>query len=485
MSGYSKLKLPKPIRKTYLFSKFLGYDEEKLTNTLPSNYSAHCYNFACKDCKLAKGAEIFPLEGVDASTGQSFLLKQMLTINGEKKLFVAKNNSANENFNTLVVSHSGGLDILPIGKNAEWKRLSANKLYVEAVSFFYKNKYVTLLSDGVNGVDILDGVTLSHCANSLSIVDMTSHNERVFAVVKGERNSLWFSASFDPFDWTVSLSGGGYINFDGSLGNVIAVKSLGENLFVFCEYGIYRLSGYVDQTEFALKRVYFSCNKIYARSIVESGEFIIFCASDGVYIFDGYSVRKKAVNIDGLVTANEKTISASYGDGKYFLSIENELKNGDYGSVNGEENSNCVLLSLAVADSCVDICRGVNLECLNQLFLPNKSYVVGLSNEKNCIVAINSQPTTISPRVAEWKVENIDFDEPNKYKIISAIEFGTECQYEFGIVADGKRRTFTVSPRINQIVTNCKGKKFEFFVKCDEQTSNISSPKLIVDFERE
>ena len=46
----------------------------------------------------------------------------------------------------------------------------------------------------------------------------------------------------------MSLEEGGYIDFDGSLGNVNAVKSFDNYLYVFCDFGIYRLTAYADQT---------------------------------------------------------------------------------------------------------------------------------------------------------------------------------------------------------------------------------------------
>lgn len=46
----------------------------------------------------------------------------------------------------------------------------------------------------------------------------------------------------------------GFINFSDECGDVIKVVSFSNYLYVFREYGIFRLTAYGDQNDFCLKR---------------------------------------------------------------------------------------------------------------------------------------------------------------------------------------------------------------------------------------
>lgn len=151
------------------------------------------------------------------------------------------------------------------------------------------------------------------------------HYERMFGVGDPEHvNRIWFSAQFDPTDFTVSLDAGGYIDVMGDKGRARKVLSFSDSVFVFWQYGITRVKAYNYQSEFTVTDIYSCDSEILKDSICLCGDQIIFAAKDGVYSFDGYSVQRISNKIarifeEGLSASGE---CSAYFRGKYYLVAE-------------------------------------------------------------------------------------------------------------------------------------------------------------------
>ncbi|MEG1608471.1 MAG: hypothetical protein RR348_01240 [Clostridia bacterium] len=473
--------MPKPVRKKMLLSSFAGYDEDKVAATLPCDYTDDCYNFAFKNNKLVAKIGVSPLKIV-ADNGRRVDIAITPTIKGKCNFFVGKNSNKLSNYTTLVLSHDGGVETLELAPNAVWQHIACPTKMIGATPYLFGERELLLMSDGVNGIKVLENNTITTLDNALVILDMCAHYERIFAVVNGKRNSLWFSDAFDPFNWNVSISEGGYIEFDGSFGNINIVKSFREYLYVFCDYGIYRLTALADQTQFSLKKLYCACGKIFAKSVVDCGDKIAFVSSDGIYFFDGYEVSHLAVGVSKLLEGGFENVAGAYCNHKYYVSLKNrQIGEFDFDRSLGDNN---MLVVCDMLTRNIDINKGVFVENIFTLCCPNQNCVVGVCKDCGSVVEINDKGKYLDKQIVrKWQVKNIDFGNHIAQKVVRAVEYSAKNQFIFGIVTDsGNKAEFVLSPKEKYKSVNIKGNSFDFFVESDLDNVEIASPKIVVDF---
>lgn len=148
---------------------------------------------------------------------------------------------------------------------------------------------------------------------------------RLFAAV--EPAYLWYSAPFEPLDFSESLSEGGGIAFPNDKGEIRALAQMQDRLFVFFERGIFVLEYAGDAREFVLKEVDYFGGKIIANSVgVCTGEKdkAYFLTENGVCVFDGTHVKNAAENLRIKVKSGEQVCVHFEFDGKYYLQFTQE-----------------------------------------------------------------------------------------------------------------------------------------------------------------
>ena len=463
----------KPERKRVSLSGFKGYDETKVSRNLPCDYVDCVYNFKFKNGRLVNPY------GVSALEFDGEVIPPIPEGLGKCKLFLTTAEKDGKLKSRLVLSHDGGVEYLTAGDN-EWKHIEAQGTFGIGVKYLYKDSDLLLLS-GESGLKALSGDKLVDIKSDMRILDMCAHYERIYAVVEGVRNSLWFSDDFDPFNWNVSLDEGGYIEFDGSLGGVNAVRSFDNYLYVFCDFGIYRLTAYADQTQFNMKKVYASGGRIFANSITECGEYVAFASEDGIYLFDGYGVSRYSVKTNDLLQDGFKDVSACYAHHKYILSFTNDA-DCDYGIFSRQRNNNVVMI-FDLTDKSVDFMRGVSLFDLNTVGAYGEGKIIGLSADCPSPVQLDDSGLYLGmPYQKYWQSGEIDFDRPATLKVVRGVEYSADSQYVLGIVAGGERREFIISPTENRQSIYVKSDKFVFYIRSDGVDENIRPPILEVDF---
>lgn len=465
--------LAKPERRRVALSNFKGYDETKVSRNLPCDYVDCVYNFKFKNGRLVNPY------GISALEYDGEVIPPIPDGLGECKLFITNAQKEGKIKSRLVLSHGGGLEYLTAGDGA-WTHVDAQSVFNVGVNYLYQDDDLLLLS-GESGLKALSGDVLVDIKSDMRILDMCVHYERIFAVVEGVRNSLWFSDDFNPFNWNVSLDEGGFIEFDGSLGGVNAVRSFDNYLYVFCDFGIYRLTAYADQTQFTMKKVYASGGRIFSNSITECGEYIAFAGEDGIYLFDGYDVSRYSVKTNDLLQKGFKDVSACYAHHKYILSFTNDA-DCDYGIFSQRRNNN-VLMIFDLTDKSVDFMRGVSFFDVKTVGAYGDGKIIGLSADCNSPVQLDGSGLYLgAPYQKYWQSGEIDFDRPAALKVVRSVEYGADGQYALGIIANGERTEFLLSPLENRKSIYVKSDKFVFYIRSDGVNDNIRPPILEIDF---
>lgn len=465
--------LTKPERKRVVLSNFKGYDETKISRNLPCDYVDCVYNYKFKNSRLVNpyGISVLEFDGESIPPIPDGIF--------DCKLFITNAQKDGKIKSRLVLSHKNGLEYLTVG-DEEWTHIDCEGIFDVGVNYLYDDVDLLLLS-GENGLKALSGDGLVNIKDDAGVLDMCVHYERIYAVVEGVRNSLWFSDDFDPFNWNVSLDEGGYIDFDGSLGNVNAIKSFDNYLYVFCDFGIYRLTAYADQTQFTMKNVYASSGQIFAKSITSCGDRVAFASEDGIYLFDGYDVTRYSVKTNDLLQSGFKNVSACYAHHKYVLSFTNDM-DCDYGIFSKRRENNVVML-FDLTDKSVDFMRGISLYDIKTVGAYGDGKIIGLS--KDCASPVQLDESGLylgAPYQKYWQSPEIDFGRPAALKVVRGIDYSTDGQFVFGVLANGERREFILSPWENRHSVYVKADKFVFYIRSDNVSENIRPPILEVDF---
>ena len=472
-----------PTRKRFRFSSFKGLDPESEVRTMPCDYCHDAYNFGFDNGTLTGGLGLKKFS-YKCPDGTEYELPPIPDGYEGARLFSGKLSDENGPYECLFLSAGTKLTYIRLGKDCGWEPdIATGRQFTSAIGYLHGETDLMLLGGGGEGLYVMSGEGGQYAADALAITDLCTHYERVYAVVEGSRTSVWFSDAFDPYNWNVSLDEGGYISLDGSLGEVLRVLSFEDYIYIFCEYGIYRLTAYADQLQFSLRRVHCDCGRIYKDTITICGASVIFVTSDGIYTTDGYDVGRLTDRLDDLVSGADK-LRALYCGNKYYLSFDKEHEDALYDFTLAENGPNV----LAVVDTekrTAEIYRGAGIYDMCVLSGSNQNGVLALSSLSD-YVAENDESGVFfdSPPFRYWLVRDVDFNEHVNVKYLTGVDYCTDTPFTLGVVADGKTFEYRLDPSRKYARLDARGRCFDFYIKCSSRDVKIKPFGVTVDFLR-
>ncbi len=478
-----KFSVDKPTRMRYRFSSFKGFDVKSSPSTLPCDYCEDVYNFGFDNGNLTAGVGLSAFE-YKCENGETFALPPIPEGYGDARMFCGKLSDENGPYECVILSAPDKLTHIKLAAGESWAPDTAtDRQFTSAIGYLDGDNDLMLLGGGGEGLYVMSGEGGQYAADALAITDLCTHYERVYAVVDGVRTSIWFSDAFDPYNWNVSLDEGGYISLDGSLGEVLRVLSFEDNIYVFCEYGIYRLTAYADQLQFSLRRVHCDCGRIFKDTITICGAVIIFVTSDGVFAMDGYDVTRVTDRLDDLVDGAEK-LRALYCDGRYYLIFDKEHEDAlyDYTVADGGPN---VTVIVDTEKGTVEIYRGAKMHDMCVLAGRTQHCVLALSELSDRIAVVDDGGVFFNePPFRYWIIKDVDFNEHVNKKYVLGVDYCTDVPFTLGVVADGKAREFRLDPSRKYVPIGVNGICFDFYIKCSERSVRIKPFGITIDFLR-
>lgn len=153
------------------------------------------------------------------------------------------------------------------------------------------------------------------------------HYERIFTA-KGCR--VRYGAPLDPSDWARSAQNAGYLDLPSEGGDVLAVESFREKLYLFRRRGITCLRALGDTLNFKAVTVPFACGELIDGSVRCCGEKMIFLTESGLYSFNGETCVRHDGCGETLIDRSAPLSSAAF-DGRYYCTAR----------VNGEKTVYC------------------------------------------------------------------------------------------------------------------------------------------------
>jgi hypothetical protein len=299
------------------------------------------------------------------------------------------------------------------------------------------------------------------------------HNERLF-VADADGQNLRFSDDLDPTNWNSSLSEGGSIELVDDKGRINKVVSFLNYLFIFRDYGICRLSAGASQTEFKVTNLFVTSGRIYPDTVALCGDRIIFLSGDGLFSFDGYSVKKIFENLDGMLLASPSAV-AGYGSGKYYLAVKINQTGEPFGCETGEFVNNGVL-AFDVNTGDYSIMRGADVNG----FAVSGSRVLTLCNGK--VGQITKEGATYFGTALRkrWRSPMTDLGS-EQMKLIKEIYLDFYGEISFTVKTEEKEMNFLLceKDRMKRIRVGMKAKKVAFIIETQSEEPCVSRPTII------
>ena len=312
---------------------------------------------------------------------------------------------------------------------------------------FRINGYDTMLfsspSDQTIGLSFAGVITYDNIPKFLS---GCWHGTYFFLVTTGDRNQLVYSTETIA-NWNDNNK------FDVDLpdirGGLKFVISFHDDLYIFRDYGIIKLSLYGDaEKKFDIQNIYYSSSYIYPSSIAKNGDFIIFATQDGIYTFDGANVNKIELPFEGkfIQTRNSSIAVASFQN-KYFLACKIDFDDAEQVGVESGNFENNVVIVYDIQTKEKSIIRGIDVRQFCVVNTPQfqKLCAIFRGDKKAVIGELTNDGAFFGTQLKKiWHSPWTDFGYADSLKKIKSVTFKphTDCKIIIE-TEDGENITIT------------------------------------------
>lgn len=450
---------------------FKEIDDVTSENLLDFATPRNKYNLSIKGGKLTTGIGLERLGFTNDLGGnikipdfESGVLKQAF-------VYYKTDESGKEDYRIIARNSNGQFYYLKLTTGASWVEITNLKSNsnVSAINYRYNDKNVFLICSDTAVLQMYDGEKVVDVTSAPKISSICEHYGRIFASTIGAGNEVWFSEDYNPLNWKISLDGAGKITFADSLGGVVKVVSFNDYVYVFRKHGIFRLTAFSKQTDFELVKVAEISGNIYENTITICEEKIIFLTSEGLYLFDGYNLKKIVKNVKRLKNIYEAYVTSGYASGKYYLAFNH----AELTEIHDETGvfTNNYLLVYDFETGKAEFSRGMDIMSISS---------IKMNNTSNCLVVLRGKNNkTISGFTNNGKYHNEDlkfcfstikyyFGDICKKKYISDIDILTKhnlvveldldgIKYEYNVLGSGEFTKVKVMKRCKALRMTIRG----------------------------
>ncbi len=143
---------------------------------------------------------------------------------------------------------------------------------------------------------------------------------RLFCVAKPF--TLLYSAPLNGSNFASSIDDGGEICLPSDWGEIVALATMKDSVYVFYERGIARVETAGSAREFSVTKIGYGGGRIFGDSVgvcAVGGEKAFFLTTDGLYSFDGARAKKICRNLQLSPLEVGQVCNHAEKDGKYFV----------------------------------------------------------------------------------------------------------------------------------------------------------------------
>ena len=473
--SYNAGALSVPKRRKYQLSSFSGVNTSVAEELLPFRYSPKSYNFSFEKGVLSPGIGVS--KGYVKIGESTWEIKKRAVTAKFLKFYRYTMHNANSRLEKLVAYGDDGnlYDFTLSELYSGFSVIGAYGQVLDALPYVYNGSDGLLLSTE-SGLYFLREHTMTRLSFSEILTTMCVHGDRIFAVRFFDEYSLCFSDDFDPANWNVSLQEGGYINFDTEMGRILKVLSFGGQIYLFFEHGIMRMTAYNDQTDFRLTKLYLSVGTILKDTVAVCGDRMIFASSEGVFLFDGLSVKKILTEIEGLFSASQPGAHAIFGGGKYYLACRLEMDS----TIAGAPNS---LLIYDLWKQTLEIGHDINVRSMIALDLDTVRGVLADVNDPVDYLGLIDRSGKVSSTATYklWVSPVTALGTNSGKKLLREIRVRAEGSASVSVTLDGVTYAYDLASGLNKVRVMRPFDKVRIALSSSDPDIRITEAELTVD----
>lgn len=453
---YGKKTTPPNVKtETIKIPLFSGPDNRAVDSGMPLSTARTVYNYKISKGALETGIGLKKAFMMD-NAGAPF---ELPVLTGEiEQLFVYKrfDGAAGKLDDRLVLRDSNGYFYeTGLYQSGTYNRVSVPRTFenVDAVSYRYNGNDVLILSvpSGLFVYNGTDNPALVGAAPPVKTI--CSHGGRLYASLRGDNTAVWFSETFNPVNWNVSSSDAGYIDFADDGGYVRNVLQFDESVYIFRDFSIERLIMPDDGKEPSLSKVCALGAKIISDTILQCGDIIAFMLRDGLYTFDGKTLKNVFANVTDIID-KESGLRACFNRSKYYLAAKADfcgVQSAPDGNADAGAELKNALFEFGLKDGTVNILRGayVNDLCAVKTVTAEKVFAAlkPVSDESYGGTVFETDYEARILNVALpmfWESAYNAHGAPGKRKLLRKISFLTGFDTRLTVQADGEASVYDV-----------------------------------------
>lgn len=319
-------------------------------------------------------------------------------------------------------------------------------------------------------------------------VDLAWGYGRLFGVVEGKRDEIMFSDNLDPAVWTENEN---KIVFTDTFGSANKLIVFNDDLYVFRDYGITRISEFGVAKDIELFNLYSSKSKIYGKSVVRCGDKILFLARNGLYSFNGSKVQKILPKLTKYLARFDNKNAVGAFDGQNYL-LALRLNFFDDKVVGCEEYeggfTNNAILVYNIFEGTANLVRGVDVRSLLKVSTGclDKVFATFYGEHKSKIAVLDLSGCVFDKALLKfWQSKNFDFGAIDKIKNVRQVFVHSNNNCITSLKTDSEAQSFVVvgKKEYQKIRTFTKGKQISVEISATE-SAKILPPKIVVEEEK-
>ncbi|MCL2771094.1 MAG: hypothetical protein FWD89_02155 [Firmicutes bacterium] len=315
---------------------------------------------------------------------------------------------------------------------------------------------------------------------------------RLFAIVSGQPNKVYYSALRNPLQWNNSFLNAGDMDLTSEHGQVKKLITLGDFVYVFREYGISRIGTLGQNTDiFRADHVVTHGSRIYEDTVAVCGDRIVFYSPEGFFSFDGRRLSKIKTNIENKFCIwSMHTSKAAYINGKYYLAARLEFDEPPENLPQSHINNS--IIEIDVLEGISTIHKGFDVEDFSVI---NEEFFARLSIITPTNVGVHTYEAQIGLGQEEgrgqylgthlkkrWLSPRFDLNLKGETKTLKRISLRTKFPLDVVLRSDEGTRVcvFEGKEQVQSRRLSLKGSWFEVEFMSDT-SSEISEPELVFE----
>lgn len=494
MIFYKNLKKNRKAKeKNLVFSIFQnGIVTDKDDSILEGNVCKNTFNVSFSDgaLKTGLGFEDFKLPDMDGDLNVCHIMDFAEQIDEVQELWLDRwyNNNTNKYYYQLLLTDSQntlyGVVIPDIMEG--FVMIKSIKLQNKTVTFG-RNYRIENLDSSIfftdQGMVYLTYSGEQVFTNVPAMISCVVHYGNFFGITNTNRNTLVYTTNLNLKEWDNEQSS--TIEFLDNRGAFTKLILFNDYVYLFREYGITKISLYSSKDNFSFTHLYSSTSRIYENSVCVCGDVVVFVTRDGIYEFNGNSVKKVLMQLDGYVKKFDNTNCCSAClDGKYYFAtycnFDDEIEVG----CEGATCKNNIMLEYDIQRDEVDILRGVDIRRLLAIDTPliTKLCACFYGDNKQRVGELNHSGKVFeNTPLKTWESVTSDLGEFGKRKHIKEVFLTCVYDCKLEIESDEEKKIFDLKGQKNEqrMQVSVFGKQFKFVFKTENQNIEIRKPVVV------